>query len=178
MLDKETIEQIFCTKIEFVEDKSRVTSYATYGDPVLYIRYDRIILRDSYKYYTICIGEKSYVNIQMPQVGIITEISLILYTFERNLSDVIFEFNNYLEGVPYFTFKGINDLESSFITLTGTSTTFYKYKNALVINFYNSNLNNLYWIKTDNIYFGLEMNELKAIAYDVPNNEEIILANL
>jgi hypothetical protein len=177
MIDRIRVQNIFCRSIEFVEDGTKVKSYLSFSDPVLDIRYDRIILRDTYEF---CIVEiqgdsKGYVNLRVPKNGIITEVSLITYSFVDFGKSFTGHTSNHFSGVPYFSFNSMIEPGEVHYHLMDCSPQFYKFENALVVTFYKCEIDFLYWIKTDNIYFGLERNELKAVLYEWSEKERHIM---
>jgi hypothetical protein len=174
MIVRVIIDEILCTNIENVVDKSKVVSYVSFSDPVIDIRYDRIILRDSYEYCLIEMqGLKNrYVNLKVAKNGIAIELSLITYDFEHVESNLLYHYNNNLDGVPYFSFNEIADHGKTHYKLNNCYLVFLKYNNCVAIKFFKCDLETLYWIKTDNIFYGLKGNKLKAVVYNIPENEQ------
>jgi hypothetical protein len=180
MIERIRVQKITCRSIEFVEDDTKVKSYLSYSDPVLDIRYDRIILRDSCDYCIVEVqgGNDSYANLRVPKNGIIVELSLITYSFLNVGKFFTRHTSNHFSGVPYFLFNSMVEPGKVHYRLMDCNPQFYKFENALVITFYQCEIDRLYWIKTDNIYFGLERNELKAVLYDWSEKERHIIEKL
>ncbi len=106
------------------------------------------------------------------------EIFLITYDF-KIINSSFEEYKlNYFEGIPRFNYVKLEEEGIKNYKLNECLVETIKYDNALVVLFFEEDLSKLYWIKTDNIYYGLEKNALRAVVYDVPEGEKHIVDRL